>query len=48
MRHGDLDNEMDYGDGKRYIGAFVNDVRDGLGTLIFADGSRYVGPWKND
>ena len=35
-------------DGKKYSGQYVNDVRDGLGTLVYEDGSKYVGPWKTD
>ena len=33
-------------DGKRYIGEFVTDKRDGHGKFIWADGRSYVGAWR--
>ena len=32
-------------DGKKYIGHFKDDLRDGEGTFFFPDGRRYEGTW---
>ena len=34
-------------DGRKYIGKFENDKRDGYGEYKFKDGRMYKGNWKN-
>ena len=35
-------------DGSKYEGEWKGDVKDGVGTLVFADGARYEGNFAND
>ena len=37
-----------YEDGSRYIGDFIDGLREGQGTLFYNDGSRYTGGWIKD
>ena len=32
----------------RYAGSWINDVKEGQGTMSYSDGSKYEGQWKND
>ena len=34
--------------GKIYVGPYVNDQANGVGTYIFTDGSRYIGEFQDD
>jgi len=38
---------LEWKDGKKYTGEFINDKREGQGTFIWADGREYKGGWKN-
>ena len=35
-------------DGSVYEGSFVNDLREGHGTMLYDDGTKYVGAWRNN
>lgn len=39
---------MTYSNGNRYGGFFVNNKREGKGTIYFANSSRYEGNFKDD
>ena len=39
---------MEYANGSKYTGVWVNDSRTGYGVCTFADGSRYEGQWRNN
>lgn len=39
---------MQYKDGNKYDGKWIDDKRDGRGTLYFTNGDRYSGEWKDD
>lgn len=39
--------DLEWRDGKKYEGEFVNDKREGRGTFTWADGRVYIGEWKN-
>lgn len=34
--------------GKKYYGTWLNNLRHGVGVIIFPDGTKYDGEWKND
>ena len=36
-----------WSNGSKYLGNFVNDVRDGYGEMYWSDGTVYKGQWKN-
>jgi hypothetical protein len=37
-----------YTDGSRYMGAFLQGNRQGIGTCFWKNGSRFFGEWKMD
>ncbi len=39
---------MQYSNGDKYQGMWVNDLREGEGVLNFATGDSYYGSWKDD
>jgi hypothetical protein len=39
---------MEYGNGNRYDGDWVNDMKEGRGVLLKANRDEYEGSWKND
>lgn len=39
---------FDWGDGSKYDGQFVANIRCGRGTYYFPSGDRYTGDWRND
>jgi len=38
--------ELSWKDGKKYVGSFIEDRREGEGTFYWADGRRYIGNWE--
>ena len=38
---------MEWPDGRRYEGNYVNDLKDGFGTFWWADKRTYAGGWKS-
>lgn len=39
--------EFRWYDGRRYIGAYKNDKKDGYGEFYWPDGKYYKGNWKD-
>jgi hypothetical protein len=37
-----------YSSGKEYVGEWVNDLKEGKGTLSWKNGNKYIGEFKND
>lgn len=37
---------LNWSDGKKYDGMFVNDKREGQGHFTWSDGRQYIGEWK--
>ena len=35
-------------DGRRYVGEFVNDKKEGEGMMQWPDGRVYIGAWRNN
>ena len=35
-----------HSNGKKYIGEWIDNKRDGFGTNVWPDGSKYIGEWK--
>ena len=42
-----VDSVFYYGDGRKYVGEWKNNNRNGHGIFTWADRSTYVGEWKN-
>ena len=42
-----VDSVFYYSDGRKYVGEWKNDHRNGRGIFTWADGSTYVGEWKD-
>lgn len=34
-------------DGRKYVGGFINDIKNGFGKFYWPGGKRYEGEWKN-
>ena len=34
-------------DGRKYVGAYVNDKKEGFGTYFWADGRKFEGEWRD-
>ena len=34
-------------DGRKYVGSYVKDKKEGNGTFEWKDGKKYIGEWKN-
>jgi hypothetical protein len=39
--------EHNWGDGRKYIGKYVMDKKEGYGEIDWPDGRRYEGFWKD-
>ena len=39
---------MNYFNGEIYTGEWRNDLRSGIGTLIFTNMDKYIGQWRDD
>lgn len=37
-----------WSDGRKYLGNFEADLKDGHGSLLYPDGRVFVGQWKNN
>ena len=36
-----------WADGRRYVGDYVDDIKQGYGEFLWPDGRRYKGQWEN-
>ncbi len=39
---------LNYENGDKYDGDVIDDIRNGVGTMIYSNGNKYIGDWEND
>ena len=39
--------EFTWPDGKKYVGNYIDDKKEGFGEFWWTDGRKYIGEWKD-